>query len=216
MRACPLLLLSLTLACNGGDDSGADTDTDSDTDADTFVNPGDLEFASYDIGACSSSDAVVRGTTGAEDGHWSAARITPGQDMQVNEVRVHLYHAPGEAPLNCNAATTVAIWVTDASEPPADATPDDTISVPEGSVGENERVLRLVTDLEVAADESVFVAIQMIATSSEATCVRTCSDASGADDNFWSNAADEPFDWATFTDIGIDSTQFMSLHGEAL
>ncbi len=221
MRVLSLFALPLFIVACNGDDTDDTNDTGSGTDGTevegTSVTGSDVAFYSYDTTACSDADTVLRGEADTEDGHWSAARITPSQDMSLEQVRIHLFHDPLDTLLDCEATlpTSVHVYVTSDSAPPADSAPDLVLSVPTAEVNETERVIILPADLELSAGDNVFVAIQVISTSTSATCLRTCPE-SGGSRNFWSNADARPYSWSAFSDIGLtDTTQFFSIHGTA-
>lgn len=219
MRILPLFVLPFFVAACSGSDTDDDTSgTDGTNGEGTSETGEDVAFYSYDTTTCGDADTVLRGEETTEDGHWSAARITPDQDMALEQVRVHLFHDPLDSLLDCEAslATTVHVYVSSNSTPPSDAEPDLVLTVPSAQVDETERVITLPAQLDLSAGDNVFVAIQVISTSTSATCLRTCPE-SGGSRNFWSNADSRPFSWSAFSDIGLaDTTQFFSLHGTAL
>lgn len=198
-RFAPLALL---VACNGGD-------TDPDTDSDSDPDPADeIVFRAYDDAACAESDTVVRGEATLEDDHWAATRFSPGA-LNLTRVAVVLLHDPSDVDLDCNAGLEreVQVWLTDGGAPPATPNPDRTLTIAEESVGSTVRVAELAIDppLEVGANQDVYVSVQMRATSTAATCVRTCTAGVDSDDNFWSNAADTPYSWTSYSDLpGLD------------
>ncbi len=218
MRLVSLIVLPLIIvACNGDDTDDTGSDTDGTGVEGTSATGDDLAFYSYSTTGCANADTVLRGEADTEDGHWSAARITPSQDMSLEQVRIHLFHDPLDTLLDCEATlpTSVNVYVTSDSEPPADSEPDLVLSVPTAEVNETERVITLPAQLELNAGDNVFVAIQVISTSTSATCLRTCPE-SGGSWNFWSNADARPYSWSAFSDIGLaDTTQFFSIHGTA-
>lgn len=223
----PLTFLALLLAaCNGPDvdtDTGNDTDDDTGTETGTDIDTettGSLNVYAYSSSACASSETVLAGTPASEDGHWTAVGLSPDEDMNVTRVSISLFNGTSEASNTaCDAslASTVDLYVTDGSAPPNNATPDDTIAVPTENVPGNERILNLATNLDVASNETLWVTLKMTATTGASTCVRTCNDNTHDDDNFWSNASEQPYAWSAFPSIGLSgTTQFFSAHGEAL
>jgi hypothetical protein len=140
-----------------------------------------------------------------EEGHFSAARLTPSSyPFTVNKIR---YYLAGDGSCTNGIAHQVMVFRGSDVAPAATPTVDAIIDVPAEAETASDRTveLDLQTPIQLTAGEHLFIAVEMAGDKNTVVlCTLTCMGNGIADRNYWSNATAAPFPWGTLDSFGIN------------
>lgn len=104
----------------------------------------------------------------------------------------------------------VSVFVEQATTPPATPTLLETIAVPGGPSGGDERhvFVGLAMPVTLHAGDQLYIAMRNAGTYPDVTCWQLCEDPAHHAENqtWWNNADAPPFPWGTLASFGIDGT----------
>lgn len=206
-----LVVMTLILAgCPQTNDSDSDVDTTDGTDVGTDMgtdmgtDTGNVSVLNYDS-PCGSTEAVGPGS--GEAGYWSAAKLDTGA-ANIDRVVILMDDEPSIC--DNTGSHTVSVWAGTGSTPDA-SPPGSTIS---GTVSNGQ--IEVSVDVDVAAGESLFVAIQHNGDpNSSVSCIQACATGDGST-SYWSGAASAPFSWQSYSAISVSSDFAVEAYGTAL
>lgn len=156
-----------------------------------------------------------------EIGHWAAGRVElPTRPYDVTAVLFGLAEVEDET-VTCrfDIPMAVQIFVSESTDPPAE--PEvlwEWSGVPPVGDGTDVHMGELpVEGVTVQEGEEMFVSFQMAGTSDGLVCLYSCDEhpTAASDVSWWSNATEPPYNWANFTDFGLDGTGYnIGVRGE--
>ncbi len=156
-----------------------------------------------------------------EDGHLAAARFTPPEyPFLVDSLVYYLDHADYDD-INCNSglAHSVELYVGTDLAPAAEPVVVESFDIEENNDvelidGEYREIdLTLETPLELAEGEHIFVAVKMSLSDPDGLCLYMCTAATLPDRDYWSNAAEAPYDWTTLDSMEIPGNLEIQVYG---
>jgi hypothetical protein len=193
-------------------DTDTETETDNDSDTDT-ADPSPWELAQDTLrnqslaypGRCTPSSLMVIQPYPEEHQHWGASRLTPSEyPFEVDAIQIELEHTPDTTGCRANSPRTVRVLKATGATPPA--TPSSAPGVQTYNLTGRADVIgwfirkQLDTPITLNEGESLFVIVQVEASSSGKTCFKSCADGFQEEHNWWSNRSIEPF--PAWGDIG--------------
>ena len=144
-----------------------------------------------------------------EAGHFAGTALTP-PSYPFRFERVG-YVLGGEN--DCTTALAHEVIVFAASEMPPSNNPSDsggrTLAVPAGADVNGDRVMEVdLGDPITVSQGALVVAVKLVAAGDESLCLRSCATGGESGEDWWSNAAAEPFAWADMLDAFGFTSQF--------
>lgn len=174
--------------------------------------------------ACSVPDLLAPAP--GEEGHLSATRLTPpAWPFYVQSIRYEVAHLSTVEGYTCDARLPHKVLLFKSTEPspPRNTPPVATLTV-EGlaleppvpdMVGPGTlHPIERPVEVTLEQGEHLFIAVRMVGENPDILCTSTCRDGGGeAEDSWWSNAVEPPYDWATLRSFGIVANTTATAHG---
>ena len=151
-----------------------------------------------------------------EEGHLYVVRLAPpSYPFEVTSVHYELLHAPtGETSCDAQAAHRVEVFV--GAGPTPEPSPAVITLAQPAVMLESEGVYvvkaPLPQPITLMQEEFLYVAVELPALQS---CILGCEDAKVTDRDYWSNATQSPYSWATLASFGITSHARIGAEGTA-
>jgi hypothetical protein len=213
----PLLGLTALFGCGGDDDASSDPDARPSSTADAAVIIDDPDAAiAVDVRVGNvpegcEFDNNIGPILPEEAGHLAGTALTPpSYPFTFTQVSYALGFAN-----ECVTGLAHEVVVFAAADMPPSNTPsaaDETqvIPVPAGADAEADRTITLVLPEPITITEgALVVAVKLNADGDNSLCLRSCGTGGESGDDWWSNAAAEPFAWADMLDDFGFTSQFV-------
>jgi hypothetical protein len=161
--------------------------------------------ADNNASGCLSTNTVY--PLSGEEGHLAAGRLTPpAWPFIVESVRYNLSTRTSSVSCDAGLEHRVDLFVEAGTTPSASPTVAASYTVPASETEDGSHELELVLDtpIELAEGEHLYVGIEMTGEYPDGVlCLDTCTDDTTSEANWWSNAAETPYDWAELSSWGI-------------
>lgn len=154
-----------------------------------------------------------------EIGQLAAGRLTPeSYPFTVTEIAYEL--VGNLATCNNTLPHRTDVYVlSDATLPASPSTQAVSVvsfDVDPGPSDDTVRTINLTLDqpIELTEGQHLVIAVEMVGDDSTTACLNFCMDVAPTERSFWSNAVDEPYDWADMvSDIGFNGTYVVFASG---
>ncbi|MBT3223154.1 MAG: hypothetical protein HN348_29115 [Proteobacteria bacterium] len=205
------------------DETGIDTDTGWQWDtswSDTGWDTADTGLAivtvsNVDDEACTLDSAWASLSPSAgEEGHRAAARLEPpAYPFNVTAARIVLFH--DYADCLSGGEYSVQVYVDGSNSPPSTPAPIVTALFPPVLLVGNFRTFQIsfTPALELTGGDQLFISVDFDGKSPITSCVAMCTNQYQANTNYWSNADNTPYPWATLETYSINSNIWAEMDG---
>ncbi|MFH1130575.1 MAG: hypothetical protein V1754_04525 [Pseudomonadota bacterium] len=197
-------------------DTGITDTAQSDAISDSLTHDSALPITRLSIEPLCLLPGNVLAPDPSEIGHLAAVRLTPFYyPFTVASVSYSLNGSSGTC--NTGVAHRVEVFVDTTVTPNANPTIAETINVPAGTSAPLSREVKLplTTPIKLQKGEHIFIAVEMAGDITGLNiCLVACASAGPVDRNYWSNATQAPYAWATMASRGTNVNFFIHAWGK--